>query len=236
MTRVWNTPIFALATVYFVIDGAFSFITRPLTAWLSKKRFLERLRRWVTSLGPYPSLALFAVPVIVLEPAKPLSAYLIATGHFFPGAVVFIAAEVLKLTVVERLFQLNKKKLLSIPAFAWGYGYWRRMMDFLELTKAWQAARRMATQAADWVRAIRSRLRQRHSDVMHRRNYSITSSARASSEGESSRPSALAAFRLPRRTSPAAGETAAKCQYRICTSSFDHLIGAGNHRCWHLDT
>jgi hypothetical protein len=94
-----------------------------------------------------------------LEPAKPLSAYLIATGHFFPGAVVFIAAEVLKLTVVERLFQLNKKKLLSIPAFAWGYGYWRRMMDFLESTKAWQAARQMARQAADWVRAIRSRLR-----------------------------------------------------------------------------
>lgn len=71
--------------------------------------------------GPYPSLALFAVPVIVLEPAKPLSAYLIATGHFFAGAVIFITAEVLKLTVVERLFQLNKKKLLSIPAFAWCY-------------------------------------------------------------------------------------------------------------------
>ncbi len=159
MTRVWNTPIFALATVYFVIDGVFSFITRPLTGWLSKKKFLERLRRWVTSLGPYPSLALFAVPVIVLEPAKPLSAYLIATGHFFLGAVVFIAAEVLKLTVVERLFQLNRKKLLSIPAFAWGYGYWRRMMDFLKSTKAWQTTRRMAADASDWVRALRSRLR-----------------------------------------------------------------------------
>ena len=69
----------------------------------------------VTSLGPYPSLAL-------LEPAKPLSAYLIGTGHFFAGAAVFIAAEVQKLTVVERLFQLNKKKLLSIPLFAWGSG------------------------------------------------------------------------------------------------------------------
>ena len=158
MTRVWNTPIFAIATVYFIIDGVFSFITRPLTIWLSQKKVLERVRRWVTSLGPYPSLALFAVPVIILEPAKPLSAYLIGTGHFFAGAVVFIAAEVLKLTVVERLFQLNKKKLLSIPAFAWGYGYWRRMMDFLESTKAWHAARRMAGHAADWVRAIRSRL------------------------------------------------------------------------------
>lgn len=157
MTRAWNTPLFAVATVYFIIDGVFSYFTRPLTAWLSKKKFLVRLRRWVTSLGPYPSLALLAVPLFVLEPAKPLSAYLIATGHFFAGAVVFIAAEVLKLTVVDRLFQLNKKKLLSIAAFAWAYGYWRRMIDVLESTKAWQASRRMVIGAGVWIREFRSR-------------------------------------------------------------------------------
>jgi hypothetical protein len=159
MTRAWNTPLFAISIVYFAIDGIFSYITRPLTAWLSKKKLFERVRCWVTSLGPYPSFALFAVPLIVLEPAKPLSGYLIGTGHFFAGAIVFIAAEVLKLTVVERLFQLNKKKLLSIPAFAWGYGYWRRMMDFLESTKAWRMARQATIRAADWLRVLRSRLR-----------------------------------------------------------------------------
>ena len=154
MTRVWNTPVFAIATVYFILDGVFSYITRPITAWLSKKAFLVRVRRWVTSLGPYPSLALFAVPVVALEPAKPLSAYLIATGHFFAGAVVFISAEVLKLTVVERLFQLNKKKLLSFRVLAWCYEYWRRMIDFLESTRAWQVSRRMTIKALDWLRRI----------------------------------------------------------------------------------
>jgi len=154
MTRVWNTPAFAIATVYFILDGVFSCITRPITTWLSKKAFLVRVRRWVTSLGPYPSLALFAVPVVALEPAKPLSAYLIATGHFFAGAVVFISAEVLKLTVVERLFQLNKKKLLSFRVLAWCYEYWRRMIDFLESTKAWQVSRRMVIKALDWLRRI----------------------------------------------------------------------------------
>ena len=159
MVRAWYTPIFAIATVYFIIDGAFSYVTRPITAWLSKRKLLERGRRWVTSLGPYPSFALLAVPVIILEPAKPLSGYLIGTGHFFLGAVVFIMAEVLKLTVVERLFQLNKKKLLSIPLFAWGYGHWRRMMDLLESTKAWRMSRRMANEGAGWVRAVRTKLR-----------------------------------------------------------------------------
>ncbi len=120
MPRVWTTPVFILATVYFVVDGMFSHVTQPLTAWLSKKTLFGRVRLWVTSLGPYPSLTLFAVPVIILEPAKPLAGYLLGTGHFFAGAVTFIAAEVLKLTLVERLFQLNREKLLSISGFRLG--------------------------------------------------------------------------------------------------------------------
>lgn len=155
MARFWTIPIFGIATVYFTVDALFSAVTGPIAAWLSKKRLLERVRRWVTSLGPYQSFALFAVPVVILEPAKPLSAY---TGHFLPGAIVFIAAEVLKLTVVERLFHLNKKKLLSIPLFAWGYGYWRRMMDYLESTAAWRTSRRMLSEALELIGNLKSRL------------------------------------------------------------------------------
>src|SRR5229473_3012082 len=149
MARVWNTPVFILATAYFVVDGLLSHVTQPITVWLAKKKLFERVRLWIISLGPYPSLALFAVPVIILEPAKPLSGYLIGTGHFFAGAVIFIAAEVLKLTVVERLFQLNKEKLLSIPAFAWGYRYWRAMMDMVESLAVWKAAKRVVVRAGN---------------------------------------------------------------------------------------
>jgi len=152
MARVWNTPVFILATAYFVVDGVFSHVTQPITVWLAKKKLFERVRLWIISLGPYPSLVLLAVPVIILEPAKPLSAYLIGTGHFFAGAVTFITAEVLKLTFVERLFQLNRNKLLSIPAFAWGYQYWRRMMDVIESMEVWKASRRLAADAARMVR------------------------------------------------------------------------------------
>jgi hypothetical protein len=100
---------------------------------------------WVSWLRPYPSLALFAVPVVLLEPAKPFAGYLIGTGHFFAGAVTFIMAEVLKLTFVERLFQLNRTKLPSIPAFAWGYRYWRHMMDVVESMEIWKASRSWRT-------------------------------------------------------------------------------------------
>ena len=152
MARTWKTPVLVVATVYFVLDGLFSYVTRPITVWISKMRFLQRIRRWVVSLRPYPSLALFAVPVIILEPAKPLAGYLAATGHFCAGAITFVTAEVLKLSLVERLFQLNRKKLLSIPAFASGYKYWRRMMDVLESLEVWQASRRLANNAARFLR------------------------------------------------------------------------------------
>src|SRR6202165_127080 len=153
MARVWNTPVFILATVYFVVDGMFSHVTQPITVWLAKKKLFERVRLWIISLGPYPSLALFAVPLIILEPAKPLSGYLIGTGHFFAGAVVFITAEVLKLTFVERLFQLNRTKLLSIPAFSWGYRYWRHTMDVVESLEVWKASRRLAHKTGQLLRS-----------------------------------------------------------------------------------
>ena len=152
MDRIWKTPVLVLATVYFVLDGLFSYLTRPITSWISKKQIFERTRRWIVSLRPYPSLALFAVPVIILEPAKPLAGYLAATGHFFAGAMTFIVAEVLKLSFVERLFQLNRNKLLSIPAFAAGYRYWRRMMDVVESLEVWKASRRLASNAARFLR------------------------------------------------------------------------------------
>jgi hypothetical protein len=152
MARVWNTPVFILATMYFIVDGVFSYVTHPITAWLARKKLFESTRLWVISLRPYPSLALFAVPVVILEPAKPLAGYLLATGHFFAGAVIFITAEVLKLTLVDRLFQLNRNKLLSIPAFAWGYRYWRHMMGVVESMEVWKASRRLVQSIADFLR------------------------------------------------------------------------------------
>jgi hypothetical protein len=37
MARIWNTPIFILATVYFVVDGVFSYVTQPISGGLQKR-------------------------------------------------------------------------------------------------------------------------------------------------------------------------------------------------------
>ena len=100
------------------------------------------MRKWIGSLRPYPSLALFAVPLIVLEPVKPVAAYLIATGQIATGMTMLAIGEILKLVIVERLFKLCRRKLLKIPMFAWGYGHWRQGVDWIVSMRAWQAARR----------------------------------------------------------------------------------------------
>jgi hypothetical protein len=70
-------------------------------------------------LRPYPSLALFSVLVIMLEPVKPVAAYLAATGQMVSSVVTLIIGELLKLVLVERLFSLTRGKLMKIPAFLW---------------------------------------------------------------------------------------------------------------------
>ena len=143
MKRILKSAVFVLATMYFIVDAVFLTIATPLARWMARQRVFIRLRRWIGSLRPYSSLALFAVPIIVLEPVKPVAAYLIATGQIAAGVTVLAIGEILKLVIVERLFKLCRRKLLKIPLFAWGYGHWRQGVDWIVSMRAWQAARRL---------------------------------------------------------------------------------------------
>jgi hypothetical protein len=74
--RILKSAVFVLGTMYFMVDAVFLTIATPLARWMARQRVFIRLRKWIGSLRPYSSLALFAVPLIVLEPVKPLAAYL----------------------------------------------------------------------------------------------------------------------------------------------------------------
>jgi hypothetical protein len=121
------------------------------------------LRNWIVSLRPYPTLLLFAVPVIVLEPIKPLALYLSGTGHIVTGMTVFAVGELLKLVLVERLFSISRDKLMSIPAFAWAYGKYCQSRDWITSLEAWQNMRR-------WSRIAQYTLRRRVRESRTSRN------------------------------------------------------------------
>src|ERR1700722_11683700 len=82
-------------------------IAKPISDWLARDVVLRRLRAWIRSLRACPPPAPFSVPVIMLEPVKPVAAYLAATGQMVSSVVTLIVGELLKLVLVERLFSLT---------------------------------------------------------------------------------------------------------------------------------
>ena len=93
MKRILKALTYIAAGLYLLVDAIFMTVAKPIAKWIDKHVQLRRLRDWIRSLPPYPSLALFSVPVIVLEPIKPIAAYLAATGQFLSGAVTFIVGD-----------------------------------------------------------------------------------------------------------------------------------------------
>lgn len=158
MKRFLRPFTYVLVAIYFLVDAVFMAVARPISRWLARHLEFRRLRAWIRSLPPYPSLALFSVPVIVLEPIKPVAAYLAATGQVLSGAVTFIIGELLKLVLVERLFHLTRDKLMRIPAFAWVYGKFAQARAWLQATEAWRVVRALSRAARDYAARIRARL------------------------------------------------------------------------------
>lgn len=162
--RRWSRiALSALAIIYFILDAIFFRLSHAVFAALSRLAPFAWLHDALRRLPPYAALALFVVPLIVLEPAKPVGAWRIATGHPAQGILIIVIAEMLKLVVVERMFHVNKDKLLTIPAFAWAYGWFLRWLDFLAelpgVVAAQQLWANLRTQAAAlWRRWMRSRL------------------------------------------------------------------------------
>src|SRR4051812_45542389 len=100
VNRIIKPFVIVLAGLYFLADAIFATIAHPLARWIGEQRIFARLRTWIRSLRPYPSLALFAVPLIILEPVKPVAAYLAATSQVRLALMVLIVGEILKLVLV----------------------------------------------------------------------------------------------------------------------------------------
>src|SRR5262249_41460179 len=109
--RVLSPVVAILAFLYFLIDALFLPPLRLLGRWLGGFKLFMRLGEWPRTLGPYQPLALFPAPLIIPEPVKPVAAYLAAKGHYMRSIAVLVVGEILKVTIVERLFHVGRRKL-----------------------------------------------------------------------------------------------------------------------------
>jgi hypothetical protein len=143
------------AAIYFIVDVLFVSVARPISRWFAANFPMPRLRAWIKSLPPYPCLALFSVPVILLEPVKMIAAYMAATGQLVWAAATFVVGEILKLVLVERLFELTKTKLMKIPAFAWAYRHYAQAKAWLKQTEAWKVLQSLSHSIREHLRGLR---------------------------------------------------------------------------------
>jgi hypothetical protein len=84
--------------------------------WRTLKRtdricVVMRLRERVASLGPYASLTLVLVPLLIVEPLKLVAVLIAGEGHWLTGTAVLIGAYAASLLGVERLLRLLKPNI-----------------------------------------------------------------------------------------------------------------------------
>lgn len=158
LSRLLRPVATLFAVAYFLLDALAYWVVRPVASRIARLPLFARFGQWVAGLGPYPSLVLVLVPLALLEPAKPVGAWLFATGRPMAGAAVIIGAELVKITLVERLFHIAKPKLLTIGWFAWGYVRVTAWLAWLKETAPVRAARRLLIAVRQFARRVGRRL------------------------------------------------------------------------------
>ena len=143
--RALGRPLlFVAATIYFLIDDVVLAVVRPIVARLAEMRIFARLAEALHRLPPYPTLVLFLVPFVVLEPFKLWGLWLLGTGHFGSGAAMLAVSHLTSIVLVERLFHATRDKLLTIGWFARTYAWVMALYDWslgrLRATVAWRVA------------------------------------------------------------------------------------------------
>jgi hypothetical protein len=79
--------------------------------------FLARGRRRLQRIGPYPSLLLLLLPLLLVEPLKLLALIVAGSGHWLTGTGMLVAAYAASLLVIERLFRVLKPKIMMMGWF-----------------------------------------------------------------------------------------------------------------------
>lgn len=69
-------------------------------------------------MGPYLSLLVLLVPLMLVEPLKVAALFIAGKGHWITGTGVLIGAYATSLLFIERLFKVVKPKLLTLSWFA----------------------------------------------------------------------------------------------------------------------
>ncbi|MBF0415864.1 MAG: hypothetical protein HQL79_08870 [Magnetococcales bacterium] len=160
LKKIITYPAMLVAAVIVLFEELIWDKITDLVAWLARMRWLARLEAWIATLGPYPTLALFAVPILTLLPIKIVALYLIAHGRVGLGILVVVLAKVSGTAISARLFVIAKPKLMTFPTFVRIYHQVVRFKHWAhDMVAGWpvmQAVRRAVAALKQWGQRFRT--------------------------------------------------------------------------------
>lgn len=109
--------VFIAAIIILLEDWLWDDLQR-LAAAIGRLPIFRQIERLIVSLPPYPSLAVFAAPSLLLIPVKLAALWLIAHGQAWLGLLTVIGAKVAGTALVARIYYLTQPKLMSLGWFA----------------------------------------------------------------------------------------------------------------------
>lgn len=135
-------PLVYLAAICLLCEEWLWDVGARLMRWLARFPPLRALEGRIARLSPYPALAVFALPAVLLFPVKLLALLAIARGHPLSGVGVIVLAKVGGAAAVARLYSLTRPALLSLPWFARLHARFIAVKDDwigrLRATRAWR--------------------------------------------------------------------------------------------------
>src|SRR5689334_16830173 len=114
LKKILAAPFVFLAAIFVLLEDWLWDDLLRLMAALGRLPVLRQIETLIASLPPYPALAVFAVPSLLLIPVKLAAVWLLAHGQHVLGLGIVIGAKVVGTALAARIYSLTEKKLLLI--------------------------------------------------------------------------------------------------------------------------
>ena len=170
-------PVWVVLAAVFLVEAWLWDKLSAFGFWLRGILPFEALKQWLANsidrLPAWAALALFIIPVIVVQPLKLAALWLMLHGHILLGVLGFVLVKIVGFGAVAFLFDMTRDKLMTFRWFVWSYNrvLWLRekasvfIAPYKKALKASVAALKVAAMAALGLkndgRSLLSRLRSR---------------------------------------------------------------------------
>ena len=157
--------LFVGALLFLFEEWLWTHLTR-FFAWVGRFGLLRWLDRRLVRLPPVMALVILCLPMLLLFPFKIAGLWMIASGRFFSGCLLMLAAKVMSTAIIARIFLTCRPQLMRMPWFArlhaWTCDLRERIHAWIEQQPAWHQARRFVRRIRHHVRAWTQRGSGRH--------------------------------------------------------------------------